>query len=89
MAWLQQRKLTEREARATRETVARIGLWLRAHEPARSVEEDLLGHKLRTLLVAASDAVAVGNRAAMRQVLEHCNGCVVRLSYARAERGVR
>ncbi len=70
-----QRPLTRTEQEETRRKIEAVGRWLRDGEPAASVWQDLLGHQLRSLLVALWSATVRAQRTKTGRLLQAVEVC--------------
>jgi hypothetical protein len=78
--------LTESEQAEARRKLESVGRWLREEEPAQSLEEDLLGHQMRSLLVALGVAVNRRDRRKTKRRIAAIEACVTKLYAARQRR---
>jgi hypothetical protein len=70
-----QRPLTRTEREETRRRIESIGRWLREGEPPASVDADLLGHQMRSLLVALWTASSRAQRTQTQRLLHAVEIC--------------
>jgi hypothetical protein len=81
-----QRPLTRTEQEELRRKIESIGRWLKSGEPAASLWEDLLGHQMRTLLVALWGAEAHAQRSKTERLLQATETCCFELYKERHRR---
>ena len=70
-----QRPLTRTEQEETRRKIESVGRWLKEGEPPVSLWEDLLGHELRSLLVALWGAASHARRTKTQRLLQAIEVC--------------
>ncbi|MGE3181872.1 MAG: hypothetical protein AB7N71_09590 [Phycisphaerae bacterium] len=88
MAWLGS-ELNDRDCEQARRMIRQYGEWLRANEPSQSLQEDLVCHRLRSLLSELLFAVDERDRAAARRVMVSIPPVAEKLAYLWVERGAR
>lgn len=87
MAWLST-EISDRQKAELLELIERYGRWLRRYEPAPTVYEDLLCHRLRSVLVGLLEAVEHLDRRAARRCQRQLVEVQYKLVLTRATRGV-
>jgi hypothetical protein len=69
--------------------IREIGTWLRRHEPPASLDEDLLGHELRTLMCGLRRDYSKVPRRRVQNLVGAIDLCVKELQKLRMRRGIR
>jgi hypothetical protein len=82
-----QASLSESELLRVARYVEDTWRWVRSHEPSETAEEDLLCHRLRTLLVQLQDGAAVGKRSRVLRAVRSIQSAIYDLTLQRVRRG--